>query len=75
MGGVIVPTFECPTCRKVFGVDEIADAPFRPFCGKRCKLVDLGRWLDGTYCISKPIHSEDIETSKLDDHLADEGVE
>ncbi len=20
-----------------------------PFCGERCRLVDLGRWLDGDY--------------------------
>ena len=37
----------CPTCR------EPAEAgtgnPFRPFCSQRCKMVDLYRWLDGTY--------------------------
>jgi len=22
-----------------------------PFCGERCKLIDLGRWLDGKYQI------------------------
>ena len=62
-----MPTFECPTCRSLFGVDKIGDAPFRPFCSKRCKLVDLGRWLDGTYQISEPVSAEDLETSELDD--------
>jgi endogenous inhibitor of DNA gyrase (YacG/DUF329 family) len=22
-----------------------------PFCSERCKLIDLGRWLDGNYQI------------------------
>lgn len=41
----------CPTCKK-----PIVDPPpdfelpkFFPFCSDRCKLVDLGRWLDGKY--------------------------
>ncbi|MCC9601531.1 DNA gyrase inhibitor YacG [Stieleria sp. JC731] len=34
---------KCPTCGKRFFMDE-TDAP--PFCCQRCKLIDLGRWLD-----------------------------
>ncbi|MEO1614609.1 MAG: DNA gyrase inhibitor YacG [Planctomycetota bacterium] len=34
---------KCPTCGKRFIMDE-TDAP--PFCCQRCKLIDLGRWLD-----------------------------
>jgi endogenous inhibitor of DNA gyrase (YacG/DUF329 family) len=37
------------------------DAPCRPFCCERCKLVDLGRWLDGTYKVSEPATPEDLE--------------
>lgn len=33
----------CPICGKQ------AVARFRPFCSARCRLVDLGRWLDGSY--------------------------
>ena len=34
----------CPVCRKP--VDWNADdAHWRPFCSERCKLVDLGGWL------------------------------
>ena len=43
----------CPTCKK-----SIADAgpgedlpKHFPFCCERCKLIDLGRWLDGKYQI------------------------
>jgi endogenous inhibitor of DNA gyrase (YacG/DUF329 family) len=35
----------CPICKK-----EVAQgsAAF-PFCSERCRLVDLGNWLDGKY--------------------------
>ena len=23
----------------------------RPFCGERCKLIDLGQWATGAYCV------------------------
>jgi len=25
--------------------------PYRPFCSKRCKLIDLGSWIDERYVI------------------------
>lgn len=56
-----MPTFECPTCGKVTSVNRADEAPFRPFCSSRCKMVDLGRWLDGTYRVSEPASPEDIE--------------
>jgi endogenous inhibitor of DNA gyrase (YacG/DUF329 family) len=38
----------CPTCKKEI---ERADTDFPPFCSERCKLIDLGRWFDGTYSL------------------------
>lgn len=35
---------KCPTCRKEIEWDT--NNPFRPFCSERCKLIDLGAWLD-----------------------------
>jgi len=35
----------CPVCKKP------ATAEFCPFCSKRCKDVDLHRWLSGVYRI------------------------
>ena len=32
-----------------------------PFCSERCKLVDLGRWLDGKYQV--PVVEEDGDES------------
>ena len=32
----------CPTCGKNVVWSE--QSPFRPFCSKRCQLIDLGEW-------------------------------
>jgi len=61
---LLMPTYECPTCKKTLNVIRREDAPFRPFCSERCKMVDLGRWLDGTYSISEPISP--VDTNKLE---------
>jgi hypothetical protein len=31
--------------------NKIADLPFFPFCSERCKMVDLGAWLDEAHRI------------------------
>jgi len=36
----------CPICGKQV---EYAGNPFRPFCSERCKLVDLGKWIEEHY--------------------------
>jgi uncharacterized protein len=52
----------CPTCR---GPRAKADQnPSFPFCSPRCKLADLGRWLDGSYTIpGEPALDEDDEST------------
>ncbi|MEI6559885.1 MAG: DNA gyrase inhibitor YacG [Rhodospirillaceae bacterium] len=35
----------CPICRRP------AQPAFRPFCSRRCRTVDLSRWLGGVYRI------------------------
>lgn len=37
-----VTTVNCPTCGKPVIWNE--KSPFRPFCCKRCQLIDLGEW-------------------------------
>jgi uncharacterized protein len=56
-----MPAYECPICRKVTRVERREDAPHRPFCSERCKLIDLGRWFDGTYAVSEPIFPEELD--------------
>ena len=33
----------CPICKKTFDSDK---SPALPFCSHRCRLIDLGKWLD-----------------------------
>jgi endogenous inhibitor of DNA gyrase (YacG/DUF329 family) len=40
------PVAKCAVCGKP-AVDE-----FRPFCSKRCRDVDLNRWLSGAYVVA-----------------------
>jgi endogenous inhibitor of DNA gyrase (YacG/DUF329 family) len=51
----------CPICGKSFEVAAIDDLPSFPFCSDRCKLVDLGRWIDGAYSIPGPSAPETPE--------------
>ena len=37
----------CPTCKQT----TPPDAPTYPFCSERCRLIDLGNWLDGKYVV------------------------
>ena len=43
---------KCPTCRKE---GAWFSGEFGPFCSKRCKLIDLGKWLGEENCISEPL--------------------
>lgn len=40
---------KCPECKTRFSYDD--GAQWLPFCGERCKLLDLGRWLNNEYAI------------------------
>lgn len=37
-----VITVNCPTCNRSVIWGE--QSPYRPFCCKRCQLIDLGEW-------------------------------
>jgi endogenous inhibitor of DNA gyrase (YacG/DUF329 family) len=42
----------CPICKTpVEEPQERGQVSTFPFCSERCKLIDLGRWLDGKYQI------------------------
>lgn len=36
-------TIPCPNCGEVASADK--DNLWRPFCSRRCKLIDLGEWI------------------------------
>ncbi len=61
-------TVKCPRC----GTEvEFEGNPYRPFCSERCKLIDLGKWIEGSYRLSPkakeaeeespPAHDEDAK--------------
>lgn len=57
----------CPVCRKVIdeaGLKSSREGKFYPFCSNRCKLIDLGKWLDANYSI--PAIEEDDKAAKTD---------
>jgi endogenous inhibitor of DNA gyrase (YacG/DUF329 family) len=37
----------CPQCKRDSIFSE--ENPFRPFCSKRCRLIDLGQWASEGY--------------------------
>ncbi|REG14492.1 hypothetical protein DES44_2988 [Roseateles depolymerans] len=47
----------CPTC----GGDSIfaPSNPWRPFCGERCRQIDLGHWADESFRVPAPPTTED----------------
>lgn len=51
---------KCPTCGA--RVEWSPKSPYRPFCSKRCRLIDLGAWLDG----SNRIPGNELEADALD---------
>ncbi len=40
---------ECPTCQAT--VEWSEEFPQRPFCSKRCQLVDFGEWANENHRI------------------------
>lgn len=46
----------CPVCSAVVDLESTLTAPF---CGERCRLVDLGRWLDESYAVTPPRSGDD----------------
>ena len=45
-------TVKCPICSKeVEAGDKKELPPSFPFCSQRCRLIDLGKWLDEEYRI------------------------
>jgi len=41
----------CPVCDAAV---DLVTTPTVPFCSDRCRLIDLGRWLDESYGVPQP---------------------
>jgi uncharacterized protein len=49
----------CPICNAEIAVTQSAAVPF---CSERCRILDLGRWLDEGYSL---LHVPDPEEEEL----------
>lgn len=58
---MIEPNKPCPICGKPAVPTE------RPFCSRRCRLVDLNRWMTGSYAVPAVDSDEDDEWETLHD--------
>ena len=54
---------KCPQCKKPVSWQGNPD---RPFCSERCRLIDLGQWVDESYRIAG--QSQDMMT---EDNIVD----
>ena len=54
----------CPRCGNRVVWDQ---APNRPFCSERCRLADLGQWLEEDYRISSPLEDESEGSQESED--------
>lgn len=50
----------CPVCQKA--VPWMAASQYRPFCSKRCQLIDLGEWANEEKAI--PCETADFATNE-----------
>lgn len=52
----------CPICKKQVVFEGNV---FRPFCSRRCKLIDLGEWASGNYRVAgEPVKEAPKETEE-----------
>lgn len=60
----------CPTCEKK--VIWNAESLYRPFCCKRCKLIDLGEWASESHTIEGAEISDSLQFDEFDIPLNDD---
>ncbi len=60
----------CPQCQK--NVIWQASSEFRPFCSKRCQLIDLGEWAEESHKISQSIKVDSPLSEEMLDALESE---
>lgn len=59
----------CPTCNK--DVIWQASSTFRPFCCKRCQLIDLGDWAEENHKISQSAQGANLLAEDLTEEMLD----
>ncbi|MGB9596471.1 MAG: DNA gyrase inhibitor YacG [Candidatus Poribacteria bacterium] len=66
----MMKAIKCPICGKKVAFNIKRDLPPNfPFCSKRCKLIDLGKWLNEEYTIDSILSEDSIsENDKKRNH-------
>lgn len=60
-----MPKIDCRYCGKELVYKSTRDLPFFPFCSERCKLIDLGKWVEEEHRIEESFTPEEAnETDK-----------
>ncbi len=57
----------CPICAKSFEGASLDDLPGSPFCSERCRLIDLGRWIDQAYTVPADEKPRDENDERADE--------
>ena len=58
---------KCPECKRSF---KYYTSDTRPFCSDKCKLIDLGQWLNESFVIngrSNTVYIEEPESVMMDE--------
>jgi uncharacterized protein len=53
----------CSICQREFRSEE---SPALPFCSERCRLIDLGRWLDEKHSVAIEPQEDDGENPPME---------
>lgn len=56
-----------PTC--VYCRQQPSDSRWQPFCSERCRMADLGRWLQGDYRVPGSTVDSGRDNSDEDDDV------
>ena len=64
-GASKIPIGKCPICGKP------AAEQHRPFCSRRCALIDFGRWIGGNYRVPTVENEDEKETPAAEDEEHD----
>ncbi|MBT0585537.1 DNA gyrase inhibitor YacG [Alteromonas oceanisediminis] len=59
-------TVNCPSCAKPVEWSETSE--FRPFCSKKCQLIDLGDWATEAHSIPA------APSGNMADHIDEEAI-
>jgi len=59
----------CPICERWMEGQSTAEWPEFPFCSRRCKTIDLGRWLGDAYLVPPEEEGDDGMPSAYDTEI------